>query len=133
MGVNLARLLESKGVSQTQLAAELKVSFQTVNGYVNGRAGVSAAMIENIAKVLSVEETALTSDPALLQPPTTPQLQKTGPKMVPDSRLTLIGGIVAALTPLNKEKLALVLRFATRLAGGVGQDQDVSDRVQGDK
>lgn len=62
LGKNLARILREKGISQTELARLLHVSFQTVNGYIHGRAGLSSQMITKIAKVLEIEETDLVQE-----------------------------------------------------------------------
>lgn len=124
-----------KDMTVAEFSRKAGISRSQVDGWIKD--GIGAPGIDRLDKIAATLGCEVVD---LLRPPPTPQLkepapepQKTGPKLVPDSRLTLIGGIVAALTPLNKEKLALVLRFATRLAGGVSQDQDVSDRVQGDK
>jgi transcriptional regulator with XRE-family HTH domain len=63
VAANLARILHEKEISQTELARRVGVSFQTINGYAKGRAGISGDMIAKLAVALEVEETALTTDP----------------------------------------------------------------------
>jgi transcriptional regulator with XRE-family HTH domain len=59
---NLQRLLPQKDISQTDLAEMAKTTFQTVNGYFNGRVSPSEKMLSKFAGILGVEETELTSD-----------------------------------------------------------------------
>lgn len=58
---NLKRLLKEKKVSQSELANQLKVSFQTVNSIMNARGGTTWSMISEIARVLKIDETELFS------------------------------------------------------------------------
>lgn len=60
---NLARFLKEKGITQTELAKILKVSFQTVNSYMNGRSGISSDMLSKMALALNVEESDLIAIP----------------------------------------------------------------------
>lgn len=59
VAINLGKQLQQKGISQTELAKLLKVSFQTVNSYMNGRSGISSDMLAKMANVLEIEETDL--------------------------------------------------------------------------
>ncbi len=155
LGIKLANYLKEirfkKGRTQQWLADKANLSRATINRWETKGAG-SATLdeIEMLASQLEVstldllglaEELNATrkaqikaleqieSDPG----PTLAKLNEAGPKLVPDSRLPLIGAIVTALTPLNDTKLELVLRLATRLAGGVDQSQNVSGSIESNK
>ena len=71
---NLDYYLEKKGLSQTELAKLLKVSFQTVNSYMNGRSGISSDMLAKMANVLGIEESDLIAIPQ--KPPEKVELNK---------------------------------------------------------
>src|SRR4029079_4777752 len=49
-GKLLRKILEEEGIAQEKLAADLGVSFQTVNAIVNERAGVPAKMAVRLAR-----------------------------------------------------------------------------------
>lgn len=61
VAVNLQKFMKEKGISQTDLAKLLGVTFQTVNAYANARRGISSDTISKLARVFDVEETDFTS------------------------------------------------------------------------
>jgi putative transcriptional regulator len=70
LGKNIKRILDEKGLTQTDFADKMGVSFKTINTYINGKTGVSSGMLEKMASVLDVEETDLVTpsgDKAILE------------------------------------------------------------------
>lgn len=61
LGRNIERILNEKGLSQTEFAKQLGVTFKTINTYISGKSGISLGMISKMAETLGVEETDLTT------------------------------------------------------------------------
>lgn len=67
LSANLIRILDEKGLSQSELARGVKISVKTVNGLINKKAGISGLMITKLASFLKVDETELVQDQKVIE------------------------------------------------------------------
>lgn len=117
VATNILRLLGEKGLSQADLAKSLKVTFQTVNGIVNERAGISGKMITQLAAFFEVEESDIVAASASVHTIAReaaretvaalrerPTLQAAGPQDELAAR-------IAQLSPAALERLEIALKI----------------------
>lgn len=91
---NIARLMDERNVSQTELARRVGCSRVTINGYLSGRMRISMEMIGSIAAALDVEEAEVLSAEVI-----SPELQR---KSLSDTTAALLQLMdVVRRVPLN--------------------------------
>ena len=100
IGLKIKRIRKSWGLSQSELAERIGISFQQIQKYENGSTKISVMRLQQISEALGVNITAFFEEEEKI------------PK-VSDStlRYTLGGAYPETFQPLNKEEITLLKLF----------------------
>lgn len=124
IGEKVRAFLHKENLSQTEFGIKVGLKHPVINRITkNDLNNPEYKTLAAIAKGLEIEVWQL------LQPPTTPELQKTGPKPVSDSRLAVLGYLIVELTKLKEDEL----RAAADHLAALGLVDGATDSSQPEK